>query len=339
MAPPRWPKPALPARYVPELATLTREPPSGDEWLHEIKFDGYRFGCRIERGTVKLISRNGHDWTGRLPHIARAASKLKAKEALLDGEVAVVLPDGKTSFSGLQDALGHGSGAARQRIEPVYFLFDLLFLDGNDTAKGFTQDRKATLKQLLSGVAPDGLLKFSDHVMGHGAAFFENAKRLGLEGIVSKRANAPYRPGRSADWLKTKAAHRQEFVICGYVLRDGSKEEVGSLILGVRSQAGPRGAWVYCGQVGTGFTQAVAAELFELLQGKGASGHPFLAEPKLDTHRWGRRKTPAVPRWTRPSIVCEVAFAEWTPDGTLRHPSFRGLRDDKEPAEVVREGY
>jgi len=152
VSPPRCPKPTLPTRYEPELATLVKVPPSGEEWLHEIKFDGYRFGCRIDGDKVKLNTRGGHDWTTKLPQIASAAGKVKAKQALLDGEVAVLLPSGKTTFHGLQEAL---SGAEQgKKIQPVYFVFDLLFVDGKDTAKMRTEDRKAELKHLLSALAP-----------------------------------------------------------------------------------------------------------------------------------------------------------------------------------------
>jgi bifunctional non-homologous end joining protein LigD len=331
---PRWPTPELPTRYEPALATLVDAPPAGDEWLHEIKFDGYRFGCRLDRGQVKLLSRNGHDWTAKLPHIARAAAKLETKQALLDGEVAVVLPNGKTSFHGLQEALsGSPEGKAHA---PIFFAFDLLFVDGKDTTKMRAEDRKAELRHVLRAVSAESLVKYSDHVVGNGPAFFDNAKRLGLEGIVSKRRAAPYHSGRTTDWVKTKAAHRQEFAVCGFILRDGATDQVGSLLLGVRS-APKGGHWVFTGQVGTGFTQAMAQQLYRRLAALETKSHVFPEEPVLDRHRWSRRKTPAVARWTRPDLVCEVAFTEWTSEGTLRHPSFQGVREDKNPLEVVRE--
>jgi bifunctional non-homologous end joining protein LigD len=330
----RWPNPELPTRYEPELATLVKEPPTGDEWLHEIKFDGYRFGCRIDKGVVKLLTRRGNDWTAKLPHIARAAPRMKAKQALLDGEVAVVLPNGKTSFHGLQEAFSN----TEIKIQPVFFAFDLLFIDGKDLTKSRLEDRKAELRSALAGLPPDGLVKYSDHVLGNGPAFFENAKKLGLEGIVSKRRASAYHAGRSTDWLKVKAVHRQEFVVCGYILRDGSSNSVGSFVLAVRSAPGAKGHWVYSGQVGTGFTHEQARKLYDELQALRARAHPFREEPKLDTHRWSRRATPATPCWVHPERVCEVAFTEWTPEGTLRHPSFQGMREDKDAKEVVREG-
>src|SRR5215469_2651121 len=324
-------------RYEPELATLVRAPPSGDEWLHEIKFDGYRFGCRIDRGSATLTTRKGHNWTAKLRHLASAAREVKAKQALLDGEVAVLLPNGKTSFHSLQEALS-GSEAGR-RVQPVYFVFDLLFVDGKDTSKMGTEERKATLRRILRALPPDSLVRYSDHVLGQGPEFFANAKRLGLEGIVSKRRSAPYRPGRTTDWLKTKAVHRQEFVICGFILREGSQDLVGSLILGVRSAAGPEGQWIFAGQVGTGFTEQVARQLHATLSKIETRTYPLPGTPPdLGKGRWGARRTsPVVPHWTTPELVCEVAFTEWTPEGTLRHPSFQGLREDKDPNEAVKE--
>jgi len=177
-------------------------------------------------------------------------------------------------------------------------------------------------------------------VLGQGPEFFANAKRLGLEGVVSKRRNASYRSGRTTDWLKSKAVHRQEFVVCGFILRDGTKDHVGWLILCMRSTPGPKGQWVYAGQVGTGFTQEVARELHGRLSKMEMSTAAFLGRPPdLGKGRWGpRRTTPLVPHWTRPELVCEVAFTEWTPEGTLRHPSFQGLRDDKDPTDVIKDG-
>jgi len=338
VSPPRPSPSAFPTRYEPELATLVRAPPSGDEWLHEIKFDGYRFACRIDRGSVKLITRHGHDWTAKLRDLASDAQQVKAKQALLDGEVAVLLPNGKTSFHGLQEALS-GSEAGR-RVQPVYFVFDLLFVDGKDTATMGTEERKEELRRILRALPRDSRVRYSDHVLGHGPEFFANAKLLGLEGIISKRRSAQYRPGRTIDWLKTKAVHRQEFVVCGFILREGSQDLVGSLILGVRSAAGPEGQWLFAGQVGTGFTEGMARKLYARLSRTEIRECPFPGgPPDLARGRWGpRRTTPVVPHWTKPELVCEVAFTERTPEGTLRHPSFQGLREDKDPNEVVNEG-
>ena len=193
--------------YLPQLATLVKTAPSGDEWLHEIKFDGYRIGCRVRNGLVTLWSRNGKDWTAAFPEVVHAVEQLKLRDALLDGEVASVLADGKTSFQALQNA-----GAARETI--VYFVFDLLRLGGDSLAKLPLEERKQRLLKLI-GRKSTGRLRYSAHVTGNGDAFFAQACRMGLEGIVSKRRDLPHQPGQHGGWVKTKCAMRQEFVIGG----------------------------------------------------------------------------------------------------------------------------
>ena len=181
----------LPSFMAPQLATLVAAPPEGDEWLHEMKFDGYRVLCRIERGAARLLSRNGKDWTARLPGIARAAGRLGVRDAMLDGEAAVVLPSGVTSFNALQNALGGESAD-----EPVYFVFDLLHLDGSDLTRTPLEERKEALRALLDATGADSTLRYSDHVTGNGATFLRHACRMALEGVVSKRRDAPYVSGR-----------------------------------------------------------------------------------------------------------------------------------------------
>src|SRR5262249_45061672 len=180
------PRASLPAFIAPQLATLVSAAPEGDEWLHEMKFDGYRVLCRIERGSVQLLSRNGSDWTDRLPGIARAAARLGAQSAMLDGEVAVVMPNGVTSFNALQNALGGNGGD-----EPVYFVFDLLYLDGHDLPQVPLVERKEALRALLESGNAGPTLRYSDHVVGSGEAFLRQACRMSLEGVVSKRGEAP----------------------------------------------------------------------------------------------------------------------------------------------------
>src|SRR5262245_54928292 len=180
--------------YSPQLATLVKEAPTGDGWLHEIKYDGYRIGCRIRDGRVTLISRNGKDWTAAFPEIAKAAASLPVRDALIDGEVAIVLPDGRTSFQMLQNAF---SGTA-SRGTLIYFVFDLLRIDGERLASRPLLERKKRLKALL-GRRKNSRIRYADHVEGNGQAFYDQARRLGLEGIISKRATEPYRPGRHGD--------------------------------------------------------------------------------------------------------------------------------------------
>jgi len=192
--------------YVPQLATLVATPPFGDEWLHEIKYDGYRIGARVRRARVVLYTRNGNDWSAAFPAIAAAVEKLGLDEALIDGEVAVVLPDGRTSFQALQN-----TGDAANRGTLVYFVFDLLRLNGETLEMLPLEERKARLKKLV-GARKTGRIRFSEHIEGNGQAFFAEACRAGLEGIVSKRRDQPYRAGRHGGWLKTKCVQRQEFV-------------------------------------------------------------------------------------------------------------------------------
>jgi bifunctional non-homologous end joining protein LigD len=191
--------------YRPQLATLVKDPPEGDGWLHEIKFDGYRIGCSVERGTVTLWSRRGNDWTRDFPEIAKAAGRLRVGSALIDGEVAVLLPDGRTSFQALQSSL-----AGERRGELVYFAFDLLELDGSEVWREPLEERKASLRRV---VTREGPIRFSRHWVGGGGKVFREACRLGFEGLVSKRRDQPYRPGRSTAWLKSKCVQRQQFVM------------------------------------------------------------------------------------------------------------------------------
>ena len=302
-----------------QLARLVAEAPEGDEWLHEQKFDGYRIVAEVERGKVRLLSRRFRDWTAELPQIARAVGELPVERALLDGEVAAVLPDGRTSFQALQNAFG-GGGA-----NVFYFVFDLLAQDGEDVAKLPLEQRKARLAALLAR-ANIPALRYPDHVIGHGRDFFRLACERGLEGIVSKRRDAPYTPGRTGAWLKTKCLLRQELVIAGYTDPEGARTHIGALLVGYYE--GKR--LVYAGKVGTGFTMKRLAELKGLLAPLEVARSPFSPEPP-------RAWTGPSRHWVKPELVAEVSFSEWTADGRLRHPSFQGLREDKRAAEVVRE--
>jgi len=305
--------------YVPQLATLVDTPPSGDEWLHEIKYDGYRIGARVRKGRVSLYTRNGNDWTGAFPEIANAVGKLGLDDALIDGEVAVVLPDGRTSFQALQN-----TGAGDNRGTLVYFAFDLLRLDGKDPARLPLEDRKAMLKKLVGGRST-GRIRFSEHIDGNGEAFFAEACRAGLEGIVSKRRDQVYRAGRHGGWVKTKCVQRQEFVVGGFTDPEGMRAGIGALLIGYYD--GDR--LVFCGKVGTGFTHKLALELRARLEGIEQKTCPFATPPA----GWLGRNA----HWVKPQLVCEVVFTEWTTDGKIRHPSFQGLRSDKDPQEITRE--
>jgi bifunctional non-homologous end joining protein LigD len=310
-------KAPLPRFVKPQLATLVDEAPAGDDWLHELKFDGYRILCRLQGGKARLLSRSGKDWTEHFEPVARAAEQVGAGEALLDGEVAVLLADGTTSFNALQNASTTPSGA---RL--TYFLFDLLHLDGYDLTRAPLERRKEALRPLLPPAAA-GTLRFSDHVVGSGREFHERACRMKLEGIVSKRRDAPYEAARSRTWLKVKCVHEQEFVIGGFTDPEGSRAGIGALLLGVYD--GDR--LDFAGKVGTGFTDKSARTLRQSLEAIQRKASPFAA------------KIPGTARahWVEPERVAQVAFSEWTSDGKLRHPSFKGLREDKPARQVVRE--
>lgn len=305
--------------YRPQLATLVKEAPSGDEWIHEIKYDGYRIGCRIRNGRVTLISRNGKDWTAAFPEVADAAARLGVSDALLDGEAALVLSDGRTSFQALQNAF---AGPASRNI--VYFVFDLLRLDGKNLEMLPLEERKKRLRALV-GRRKAGRIRYSDHVEGRGEAFLQQACRLGLEGIVSKRRDLPHRPGRHSGWLKTKCTLSQEFVIGGFTDPAGTRAGIGALLIGYYED----GRLVFSGKVGTGFTQTLALDLRRRLNAIEQDTCPFDPPPPRSIARHAH--------WVKPVLVCDVAFTEWTSEGRIRHPSFQGLRTDKSPREVVRE--
>jgi bifunctional non-homologous end joining protein LigD len=309
-------KAALPRFVKPQLATLVDEAPGGDDWLHELKFDGYRILCRLQGGHARLLSRNGKDWTDHFETVARAAERLDVEAALVDGEVAMLLADGTTSFNALQNASAPPPGA---RL--VYFVFDLLHLDGHDLTRLPLEKRKEVLRPLVP--AGGATVRYSDHVVGSGPDFHARACRMKLEGIVSKRRDAPYEPARSRTWLKVKCAHEQEFVIGGFTDPEGSRAGIGALLLGVYEGDD----LAFAGKVGTGFTDKSARALRQKLEGLEQKTRPFAAKPP-DSAR---------AHWVRPELVAAVQFSEWTGDDRLRHPSFKGLREDKPARQVVRE--
>jgi bifunctional non-homologous end joining protein LigD len=313
-------KAAMPEFLAPQLATLVREPPQGDEWLHELKFDGYRMLCHLHRGKARFWSRNGKDWTEKFPNLAKALATFPATNAILDGEVVIVDKAGRSSFQRLQQSMGKGGTTAF-----VFEIFDVIYLDGYSLTQTPLRERKQVLEQLLVSARAKGPLRFSDHVEGNGAQFFKQACEYGIEGIVSKLADSPYESTRTRSWLKTKCVKRQEFVIAGYTPSKKGFPGFGSLVLGVYD----KGKLIYSGRVGTGFSIKQRLELQKRLDRISQTTMPFAVKPKDP----GLRDA----RWAKPLLVAEVEFMEWTADGSIRHPSFRGLREDKKAAEVVRE--
>lgn len=311
-------KAALPKKVTPQLATLADAAPQGDQWLHEIKLDGYRLLCRIDRGEVSLVTRNGLDWTGRFPEIAKAAEDMPVRQALLDGEVVALLSGGVSSFQSLQEALSAGETA-----KLVYYAFDILYLDGYDVTGAPLEERKRLLATLFE--KPQGnRIQFLDHLEGNGPEFFEQCCQMGLEGIVSKRRDRPYRPGRGGDWLKVKCVQKEEFVIGGYTRpTNASRVGLGALLVGYYDADGE---FVYAGRVGTGFSDKVLAKLRQRLTALEQEDSPF--------DRFAEKPDRSV-RWVRPELVAQVEFSNWTREGILRTASFQGLREDLSPKSVT----
>ena len=310
----------FPLRVAPELATLVDVVPPGDEWVHEIKLDGYRLLARIQRGRVHLITRGEQDWTHRFERVAEALGDLPVDKAILDGEVVVLDERGVSDFQLLQNALSDGAGYTTH-----YFAFDLLYLDGYDLRRVPLLERKRLLRMMLGKpINGKSLIHFCDHVIGGGEPFYAQACELGLEGVISKRADRPYIAGRSREWLKTKCSRQQEFVIGGYTDPSGSRAGLGALLLGVYE--GSR--LIYSGKVGTGFTHESLEQLRKRLGAIARSSPAFADVPRAEARH---------AHWVEPKLVAEIRFTGFTQDGRLRHPAFRGLREDKRPQEVKRE--
>jgi bifunctional non-homologous end joining protein LigD len=303
----------------PALATLEREAPSGKEWLHEVKFDGYRMQAQIAGTDVRLLTRTGLDWTDRFgAGIPAALASLKCADAILDGEIVVLADSGVSSFSALQAALSAG-----RTDRMIYYVFDLLRLDGEDLRDEPLVERKERLRELLDPLDDDGPVRFSDHFVEPGKVMLKHACRMGLEGVVSKRADAPYRSGRTGVWIKSKCTERQEFVIGGYLPSDKTGRGLRSLLVGYHEGA----ALKYAGRVGTGFSTVAGDDLKKKLDALKAGKSPF------DARVPGGKGLV----WVEPELVAEVEFRSWTADRIIRHASFQGLREDKPAEDVVQE--
>jgi bifunctional non-homologous end joining protein LigD len=310
----------LPGSIRPQLATLVKTPPQGDQWLNEIKFDGYRMLCRVDKGNVTFSSRNGLDWTARLEHLVRAVRGLGVGSAIFDGEVVSLDADGRSSFQGMQTAMAEKRGG-----QLIYYVFDVLYLDGKNLMKVPLEERKNLLDEVIAGES--GPVRNAGYVVGHGPEFYAQAQKMKLEGIICKRRDGIFRPGRSAEWLKVKSLAREEFVIGGFTPPAGARVGFGALLVGYYDE---HRRLVYAGRVGTGFSDELLASIVARLKTLEQKQSPFVDF----SDRTVKARTV---HWVEPKLVAQVAFGDWTRDGRLRQPSFQGLREDKPATEVRRE--
>jgi bifunctional non-homologous end joining protein LigD len=313
----KLPRETQPDFVPPELALEAATPPATNDWLHELKLDGYRIQARKSGNKIALLTRKGLDWTHRMSAVADALQALSAKAATLDGEVVVLGPDGNSSFANLQ-----ASFQDNEQHQLTYFAFDLLHLDGHNTRELPLRERKQLLAQVLP--AASDLIKLSEHIEGNAADIFHHACELHAEGIISKRASSPYRSARSSDWLKSKCLREQEFVIAGYTDSTEGPGRIGSLLLGYYDGS----KLLYAGRTGTGFTQKLKRQLYVQLS-KLAIPKPLADRVPPEARRGAH--------WVKPELVAQVRFATWTADNLVRQAAFLGLREDKSPTEVTRE--
>ena len=309
----------LPGFVAPCLATLAEKAPDSPRWIHEVKFDGYRIQARLDHGNVKLMTRKGLDWTDKFPTVAEVIGRLPADTALMDGELVSEDTDGVSRFSLLQQDLKAG-----RHDRMVLYAFDLLHCDGTDLMRLPLSERKAALARLLARAR--GAVRLSESLTQRGPVLLKQACKMGLEGIISKLADARYRSGRGHDWVKAKCSDRQEFVVAGFAPSTADAHAVGALVLAVYA----RGGLQYAGRVGTGFSHDTARSLYRTLKSRERKTSPFKPVPAEERGRRG-------PVWVEPTMVVEVDFRGWTHSDRVRQGSFQGVREDKPAKQVVRE--
>lgn len=311
-------KAPLPAPFSPQLATLTNEVPKGPKWLHELKYDGYRLLAFIDGDDIRLYTRNGHDWSQRFSALVRQLSRFSDTTAIIDGELVKLAQDGSSDFRLLQEAI-----SAKKTDQLHFYCFDLLYLDGFDLRQTSLTERKKLLELTLHAFAfaPTDAVRYCEHLKGQGSEFHEQVCQLSLEGIICKKADEPYTSGRSKQWLKVKCSTHEEFVVGGYTPPEGQRNGFGSLLLG----AFHKGSLQYSGRVGSGFSSADLKSLKKKLDGLHRKTSPF-ADAIPDAKRVS---------WVTPELVIEVEFTERTRDGRLRHPVFRGVREDRDADDIT----
>lgn len=312
-------KSTMPKAISPELATLVEKPPQGNDWLHEIKFDGYRLIAFKKSKKVNLFTRNQNDWTNKFAMVKEAVQSLSVDNVIIDGEVVVLDDNQHSNFQLLQNAIKE-----QNDVNFLYYVFDIIFLSGARLTQLPLIQRKAILASIIP--KDHAVLKLSEHVIGNGEAILKNACKLGLEGIVSKQVNSAYVEVRSKEWLKSKCTKRQEFIVGGFTKPKNTRQHFGALLLGAYNK---KNKLIYHGRVGTGFTDASLKEMYKLLSKSVTSHCPFTKQPPDNSQ--------GQVTWVDPKIIVEVEFTEWTKDQILRHPSFKGVRADKNPRSIIKE--
>ncbi len=316
----------MPSKITPMLAISIEKPFNNPEWFFEIKWDGYRAVSFIENGKLQMMSRNHNELTARYPELRVLPDSVKAQNAILDGEVVALDDQGRASFSLMQQRTGirqHGrTKAANPDIQIVYYLFDIIYLDGYDLRRVSLVERKQLLQQIIT---TSDLIRYSDH-FDNGVTLFEAAKQQAIEGIVAKRRISCYEERRSSEWQKIKVTQTVDCVIGGYTEPEGSREYFGSIVLGLYDK---KGQLIHVGQAGTGFNHAMLKQIYQVLKTRESKQNPF--HGPVDAKRV---------HWINPELVAEIKFSEWTHETNeggvkLRAPVFLGLRDDKNPKECV----
>ena len=333
-------KATLPAKLEPQLATLAEAAPGYGDWIYELKFDGYRLMTRLDKGQAHCFTRNGHDWTTKMPQLAKSLTTLQFGGTWLDGEIVVPDKDGIPNFQLLQGAFEargrHLAAAVAVAVAQtsaaaplVYYVFDMPFYAGHDLRAVPLVERRALLQKLLANSNSNknhkaANIRFSDAFDAPSRDLIVSACKLGFEGLIAKRSDSPYQSGRSSDWIKLKCSQRQEFVICGYTDPKGARTGLGALLLGLHDD---QGRLQYAGNVGSGLDDKTLTELTDKLEKISLPGSPFDASVRVQ----------GKPHWVKPLLLAEVSFAEWTATGRIRHGVFRGLRSDKNPQAIARE--